>query len=80
MTKQRFRFTFPQELITTPVIYELGIKFSIITNVRRADVREDVGWVILELEGPEEQIEKGLEWVADLGVRVDNVSGDVLEG
>ncbi len=80
MAKQRFRFTFPQQLITTPVIYELGIKFSVVTNVRRADVREDVGWVILEIEGSEEQIQSGLEWVADLGVRVDNVSGDVLEG
>tara|TARA_B100000029_G_C17556322_1_gene951789 strand:- start:1147 stop:1389 length:243 start_codon:yes stop_codon:yes gene_type:complete len=80
MAKQRFKFTFPQELITTPVIYELGIKFSVITNVRRADVREQVGWVVLELEGEEDQIQKGLEWVAELGVRVDSVGGDILEG
>ncbi len=80
MAKQRFKFTFPQELITTPVIYELGIKFSLITNVRRADVREGVGWVILEVEGDEEQIENGLGWVSELGVRVDSVGGDIVEG
>lgn len=80
MAKQRFKFTFPQELITTPVIYELGIKFSVVTNVRRADVREGVGWVVLEVEGDEEQIEKGLEWVSELGVRVDSVGGDIVEG
>ncbi len=80
MAKQRFKFTFPQELITTPVIYELGIKFSVVTNVRRADVREGVGWVVLEVEGDEKQIEKGLEWVSELGVRVDSVGGDIVEG
>ena len=46
MTSRRVRFTFPQNLITEPVIYRLGIDFEIITNIRRADVREDMGWVI----------------------------------
>ena len=80
MTKKRVKFTYSQELITQPVIYELGIKFKVVTNIRRADVREDVGWVVLELEGEEEAIASGLEWVTASGVRVDPVSGDVVEG
>ena len=79
MAKQRARFTFPTGLITEPVIYDLGQNFRVVTNIRRADVREDVGWVILELEGDDEEIERGLEWVSSLGVRVDPVSGDVVE-
>ena len=51
MASRRVRFTFPQNLITEPVIYRLGIDFEIVTNIRRADVRDDMGWVILELEG-----------------------------
>ncbi|MFQ6019519.1 MAG: NIL domain-containing protein [Dehalococcoidia bacterium] len=51
-----------------------------VTNIRRADVTEDRGWVILELEGEQEEIERGLRWVEELGVRVDPVSGDVVEG
>ena len=58
MAKQRVKFTFPQELITLPIIYELGKQFSIITNVRRADVTEDRGWVVLEMDGPIEEIER----------------------
>ena len=80
MARKRVRFTFPTELITEPVIYELGHRFKIVTNIRRADVREDMGWVILELEGAEDEIANGLEWVAGSGVRVDPVSGDVIEG
>ena len=80
MARKRVKFTFPQELITEPVIYELGRKFSIVTNIRRADVRDDMGWVVLELEGEEDEIDNGLQWVAASGVRVDPVSGDVVEG
>ena len=80
MTKKRVKFTFPQELITEPVIYSLSHKFQVVTNIRRADVREDMGWVVLELEGTEEEIDRGLEWVTSMGVRVDPVSGDVIEG
>jgi hypothetical protein len=80
MAKQRVKFTFPQELITLPIIYELGKSFNLVTNIRRADVTEDRGWVILELEGELEEIERGMQWVASKGVRVDPVQGDVIEG
>ena len=79
MAKRRAKFTFPTDLITEPVIYNLGRDFQIITNIRRAEVREDVGWVILELEGSQDEIESGLGWVTSVGVRVDPVSGDVVE-
>lgn len=80
MASKRVRFTFPTQLITEPVIYQLGQKFRIVTNIRRADVREDMGWVVLELEGEEEEIDRGIEWVSAAGVRVDPVGGDVIEG
>jgi hypothetical protein len=80
MSKQRVKFTFPQELITLPIIYELGKQYNLITNVRRADVTEDRGWVVLELDGQIEEIERALAWVADKGVRVDPVQGDIVEG
>ena len=67
-------------MVTEPVIYKLGKDFEIETNIRRADVREDTGWVILELKGTEEEMEKGLNWVASKGVRVDSISGDLIQG
>jgi ABC-type methionine transport system ATPase subunit len=80
MAKQRFKFTFPTDLVTQPIIYELGHNYQIVTNIRRADVRESMGWVVLELEGNDEEIEKGVGWVSSMGVRVDPVSGDIIEG
>ena len=80
MATRRVKFTFPTQLITEPIIYELGHRFKLVTNIRRADVREDMGWVLLELEGSEEEVANGLEWVTNAGVRVDPVSGDVIQG
>jgi ABC-type methionine transport system ATPase subunit len=80
MAKRYVMFTFPPELIKEPVIYNLGQQFNVVTNIRRADVSEDKGWVVLELEGEEEDIEQGIAWVTSKGVRVDPVSGDMVEG
>ena len=80
MGKQRVKFTFPTDLVKEPIIFLLGRDFDLVTNIRRADVREDMGWVVLELEGEDSEIERGLDWVGSTGVRVDPVSGDVIEG
>ena len=80
MAKRRVRFTFPEQLITEPLIYNLGRNFEIITNIRRANVQERVGWVVLELEGDEDEIDRGLEWMTEAGVRVDPIIGDLIEG
>jgi ABC-type methionine transport system ATPase subunit len=80
MGTQRVKFTFMTELVKEPIIYRLGQEFNLVTNIRRADVREDMGWVVLELDGDDTEIQRGLDWVASTGVRVDPVSGDVIEG
>jgi ABC-type methionine transport system ATPase subunit len=78
--KRRILLTYPQDLVPEPVIYRMVKQFDVIPNIRRADVSEDQGWVILELEGSEATIEAALEWVASTGVRVDHAMGEVLEG
>jgi len=80
MGKKRVKFTFLSELLKEPVIYHLGKNFDVVTNIRRADVREDVGWVVLELDGEDSEIQRGLDWVSAIGVRVDPLAGDVIEG
>jgi len=80
MIKRRVKFTFPPELIKEPIIYNLVQRFKVVTNIRRADVNGDKGWVVLELEGEREDIERGIAWVTSKGVRVDPVVGDIVEG
>ncbi len=78
MTRVRVRLTFPPERIQEPVIYHLVKDFDIITNIRRADVKADHGWVVLELEGKEENLDRGIAWLKEKGVKVDPVERDVI--
>ena len=80
MATRRVRFTFEGDAVREPVIYLLGREFEVVTNIRMAAVEQDFGWVVLELEGDADEIERGLAWVAEKGVRIDPVSGDVVEG
>ncbi len=80
MAQRRVQFTFIGEQVKEPVIYRLGKDFPVITNIRRAQVEGDSGWVVLELEGDAESIEAGLNWVRSQGVEVTPVDGDVLAG
>ena len=79
MSRRQVMFTFPQELVTEPLIFDLGRQFNVVTSIRRADVSENKGWVVLELEGNEGDIEQGLAWISDKGVRVDPVDGAIVE-
>ena len=80
MTPRRVRLTFPEALVQEPIIWQLGHQFRVITNVRMADVDERVGWVILELDGEESEVSRALDWAEAKGVRVDPITGDVVEG
>jgi ABC-type methionine transport system ATPase subunit len=80
MSRRRLHLTFPEDLITEPVIYNMGKRFEVVTNIRRANVEERMGWVILELEGSDEQIDQAIEYAAGLGVQVATIDGDVVEG
>lgn len=71
MIKRRVMLSFPPELLKEPIIYNLGQQFRVVTNIQLADITEDRGWLLLELEGEEKQIDDGLAWVMTKGVRVD---------
>lgn len=80
MARRQVMFTFPPELIREPIIFDLGVQFKVIPNIRRADISENKGWVVLELEGDEKDIEESIAWATGKGVRVDPVTGDIMEG
>ncbi|MFC1925617.1 NIL domain-containing protein [Chloroflexota bacterium] len=69
--KRCVTFTFPSELVAEPVIYNLGMQFRIVTTILRADISEYVGWMMLEMEGEEEDLEESIAWVTGRGVKVE---------
>jgi len=80
MAKRQVMFTFPPELVREPIIHNISQQFKVVPNIRRADISENKGWVVLELEGEEKDIERSIAWLTQKGIRVDPATGDVVEG
>jgi len=74
MAKRRVAFTFPEGSLFEPIIYTIGQQFNLVTNIYQAQVTEDQGWIMLELDGKEEDIEAGITWAISKGVRIDTIS------
>jgi ABC-type methionine transport system ATPase subunit len=76
MATKRIKLTFPQELIREPVIFTMARKFDVMPNIRHARVTENVGEVVLELEGEEKKLEEGIAYLRERGVKVEAVGGE----
>jgi hypothetical protein len=76
---RRFWLMYPPRLIQTPIIWELGTKFDLVTNVRQASVNDEIGIVCLELSGGRQQIKSAIKWLERKGVNVEPVEINVIE-
>ena len=76
--RTRVQLTFPPSLIQQPIVYRLVKDFDIVINIRRADVKADRGWIILEMEAGEDALARGVAWLKEQGVQVDPIESDVI--
>ncbi len=77
--KRRVWLMYPPRLITSPIIWELSSKFNLITNIRQAEVRDEIGIICLELEGSRDALKKATVWLERRGVKVEPVEINVIE-
>ena len=77
--KTRLWLMYPPKLITTPVIWEIGKKFPVITNVRQASVTDEIGIVCLEIEGARADIKAAIVWLEKHSIKVEPVEINVIE-
>jgi hypothetical protein len=77
--RRRLKLIFGSDKVKEPVIYQLGRKFDIVTNIRRADVTRDQGWVLLEITGEPDELDRGVAYLEAQGVSVEPAEGDLVE-
>jgi ABC-type methionine transport system ATPase subunit len=77
--KTRVWLTYPPQKIKRPIIWELGHKFDIVTDIRQASVNDELGIVCLELDGARAEIKSAIAWLEKNGVRVEPVEINVIE-
>jgi ABC-type methionine transport system ATPase subunit len=75
----RLWLMYPPRLITTPIIWQLGRKFKLVTNVRQASVTDEIGLVCLELDGQRSEINSAIKWLEGMGISVEPIEINVIE-
>lgn len=75
MPPRKFFCTFPQNLISEPIIsHTLGDKFGVVPNIRAASITDTMAMVAVEIEGDEGQIASAVAYLKERGVKVEEIS------
>jgi len=79
MLKKKVIFTFSPENVERPVTYQLIKKYDLWVNILQAKFKPSLGGkLVLELKGDEKQIKEGLNFVRQVGVKVELLEQEVL--
>ena len=67
--------TLPPDLVHRPILHDLVRATTAVVNVRRAnvDVESGVAWFLLELSGPEDELDRAQAWLVDHGLTVEPI-------
>lgn len=75
MALRKYFCTFPQHLISEPIIsHTLGSKFGVIPNIRAASITDTLALVAVEIEGEDGAIDKSISYMRERGVRVEEMN------
>ena len=77
--KEKFYLTYPPALIKEPIIYLLGKKFAVITNIRGANVSNEMGLLALEMEGTQPELDRAVAWLRAQGITVEPIEKNIIE-
>ena len=77
MAMRKYFCTFPQHLISEPIIsHTLGAKFGVIPNIRAASITDTLALVAVEIEGDDAAIDRSIAYLRERGVRVEEMRDD----
>ena len=78
MARKKVVLSFPPETVKKPITYHLVKDYDLVTNILRAEVREEeAGRMVLDLEGDEKNIENGLSFLKEQGIGIQEAAKDI---
>ena len=78
MVSKRVVLHFPHRLVDQPIVSKLVKDYNLVFNILRASVTpEEEGLLVLELSGELENYERGINYLTEVGVKVQSLSRDI---
>lgn len=71
-----YNMTFSRAMLNTPILYNIGKRFHVVTTIRRAILNEEGGWAEVAVGGSSDEIGRAIAELQTTGV---NVSGPIEE-
>jgi L-aspartate semialdehyde sulfurtransferase ferredoxin len=71
MTTVEITITANQAQVREPFLWRLAREFDVRVNVRKASIDGDFGYVLLELQGAVEEIQRATAWLMTTGMHIE---------
>lgn len=68
------------EQVRQPILYRLGKDFDVVTNIRRAQVTDDYGFIEADIEGSLEEVQRAISWLMTTGLNINTLQRSVTTG
>ncbi|MEY3697159.1 MAG: hypothetical protein RJA41_809 [Actinomycetota bacterium] len=80
MAARHLQLTFPENQVTEPVIYQIIKQYDVVPSIRRANIANHVGFLIIELTGEAGSIASAIAYLEERGIKVSDAEGDIVAG
>jgi len=76
----RVQLNYPLERVKEPILYHLVKDYGLIPNIRRANIDVHTGgFIVLELTGEKEALDRGVEFLESCGITITSVGPEAAE-
>jgi ABC-type methionine transport system ATPase subunit len=80
-TKKNIHFEITQSLVREPLLYQINRSFDVVVNIRGASVSDEGGFIALELEGEEAELQRVMDYLHGQGVKLtEGLGGEARAG
>ena len=78
MTTTKVVLRFPPDLTDQPITYNLIKEYDLMVNILRGHITpKEEGMLVLELTGKKKQFQRGMDYLAKIGVETQKLSKDI---
>jgi ABC-type methionine transport system ATPase subunit len=70
MPSRSLRLNYPAALLRQPILNELIRTFDLSVNILRAQISLEEGWLELQVDGAESELDRAIAWLDQQGIQV----------